>query len=425
MPDQRLHRACGTYGPYLAAATYWLFAVALIAAAPAMALGLGLSGQTTNTAVGLAALLCGMLIWPARKAAVQLGPAGPSHLAQAGMVVFIAGAVVAAAAPDSAALLIGRALQGVSGAMVLPYAMPYAMPYAAPYGITYGIAYAVPAAALLGGVLTSALDWQWVFWLSLPVAAAALAAITLAPPEEQPAAEDAAERVANEHYTPLALLIPGLLAAYTVVNQASAWEWSSARVLILIAVAFFALTLFLRWEREHADDPQLDLSPSPVAAFLLHFAVIAALYVLLTYLQAPAVAHGRGLPAVTAALFTLALAAGALGARFLPFPPMAGAVLAAIGLTLTACTGLGPGAYYPLTLIGLALAGAGLAPVKDAHPAAGQLGAAAGVAVTGAITSGILDPNPTTLGRATATALLVSAAVAAVAVFAAAWSRAE
>jgi hypothetical protein len=100
-------------------------------------------------------------------------------------------------------------------------------------------------------------------------------------------------------------------------------------------------------------------------------------------------------------------------------------VLAAIGLTLTACTGLGPGAYYPLTLIGLALAGAGLAPVKDAHPAAGQLGAAAGVAVTGAITSGILDPNPTTLGRATATALLVSAAVAAVAVFTAAWSRAE
>jgi DHA2 family multidrug resistance protein-like MFS transporter len=422
MPDQRLYRACGVYGPYLAAATYWLFAVALIAAAPAMALGLGLSGQSTNTAVGLAALLCGMLIWPARKAAVQLGPAGPSHLAQAGMVVFIAGAVLAAAAPDSAALLIGRALQGVSGAMVLPYAMPIAMPYAAPYGIAYGAAYAVPAAALLGGVLTSALDWQWVFWLSLPVAAAALAAITLAPPPE---GEDNAERVANEHYTPLALLVPGLLAAYTVVNQASAWEWSSARTLILIVVAVFALVLFVRWEREHADDPQLDLSPSPVAAFLLHFAVIAALYVLLTYLQAPAVAHGRGLPAVTAALFTLALAAGATAARFLPFPPMAGAVLAAIGLTLTACTGLGPGAYYPLTLIGLALAGAGLAPVQDAHPAAGQLGAATGIAVTGAITSGILEPNPTTLGRATATALLVSAAVAAMAVFTAAWSRAE
>jgi DHA2 family multidrug resistance protein-like MFS transporter len=423
MPDQRLYRACGTYGPYLAAATYWLFAVALIAAAPAMALGLGLSGQSTNTAVGLAALLCGMLIWPARKAAVQLGPAGPSHLAQAGMVVFIAGAVLAAAAPDSAALLIGRALQGVSGAMVLPYAMPYAMAYTAPYGIAYGIAYAVPAAALLGGVLTSALDWQWVFWLSLPVAAAALAAITLAPPEEHDTAP--AERVANEHYTPLALLIPGLLAAYTVVNQASAWEWSAARTLILIVVAVFALALFVRWEREHADDPQLDLSPSPVAAFLLHFAVIAALYVLLTYLQAPAAAHGRGLPAVTAALFTLALAAGATAARFLPFPPMAGAVLAAIGLTLTACTGLGPGAYYPLTLIGVALAGAGLAPVADTHPAAGQLGAAAGIAVTGAITSGILDPNPTTLGRATATALLVSAAVAATSVFVAAGNRAE
>jgi hypothetical protein len=105
-------------------------------------------------------------------------------------------------------------------------------------------------------------------------------------------------------------------------------------------------------------------------------------------------------------------------------------MLAAIGLVLTALTGLGPGAYYPLALIGLALAGAGLAlgvRVEDPHPAAGQLGVAAGIAVTGAITSGILDPNPTALGRATATALLVCAAVAALSVFtsATAGSRAE
>jgi hypothetical protein len=263
------------------------------------------------------------------------------------------------------------------------------------------------------------------------VAAAALALITLGPQERETKTAEAA--VGNEHYTPLALLIPGLLAAYAVVTQAGAWGWTSARTLILVAVAAFALALYVRWEREHAEDPHLDLSPSPVAGFLLHFAVIGGLYVLLTYLQAPTgQAHGRGLPALTAALFPLALAAGALAARRfpgllpVPLPPMSGAVIAVIGLVLTACTGLSPGAYYPLTLIGLALAGAGLAlGTTDAHPAAGQLGAATGIAVTGAITSGILTPNPTTLGRATATALLVVAAAAAAAVFASAYADAD
>jgi hypothetical protein len=74
------------------------------------------------------------------------------------------------------------------------------------------------------------------------------------------------------------------------------------------------------------------------------------------------------------------------------------------------------------------MTGAGLAlgvRVKDPHPAAGQLGAAFGIAVTGAVTSGILTPNPTALGRATATALLVSAAVAALSVFVAAYTTAS
>jgi DHA2 family multidrug resistance protein-like MFS transporter len=415
-------RAYGVYGAYGALGTYWLFAMAVLAAAPAMALGLGLSRQTANTAVGLAALFCGMLVWPARKAAAQLGAL---RLAQAGLVVFIAGAVLAGAAPNGAVLLVGRALQGASGAMVLPYV---AWPAPAMIGMW---AVAGPA-ALLGGALTSALDWQWVFWLSLIVAGAALALISLAPPEPDNAA--AATRsvqsvqVENEHYTPLILLVPGLLALYAVLNQASGWDWSSARSLILIAVAVFALALFVRWEREHAEDPQLDPSPSPAAVFLLHFAVIAALYVFLTYLQAPD--DGRGLPAVVAGLLALPLTAGALAVHFygnrLPaLPPMAGAALAVLGLVLTALTGLGSAAYYPLAVIGLAMTGAGLAlgvRIADPHPAAGQLGAAFGIAVTGAVTSGILTPNPTALGRATATALLVSAVVAALSVFVAAYT---
>lgn len=421
----------GVYGIHLARSTYWLFAAALITAAPAAALGLGLSRQTAGNAVGLAALCCGMLVWPARKAAAQLGPAGPLRLAQAGLGVFVVGALLAAVAPDGATLLAGRALQGVSGAMVLPYAALPGLPALAglpglpapalpalPALFTIW-AVAAPAAVLLGGLLTSALGWQWVFWLSLPVAVAALAAITLDPASGTPPDGRA---IRNEHYTPLVLLVPGLLAAYAVLTQGSAWHWGSARTLVLIAVAVFALALFARWEREHAEDPQLDLSPRPAAVFLLHFAVVAALYVLLGYLQAPR--DGHGLPALTAALFGLPLAAGAYAARAARFPaavpPMAGAALAALGLVLTALTGLGPAAYYPLVLIGTALTGAGLAlgvPAGDPHPAAGRLGAAAGIAVAVAVTTTILAPDPTALGRATACALLVCAAFAALSVF--------
>jgi hypothetical protein len=74
------------------------------------------------------------------------------------------------------------------------------------------------------------------------------------------------------------------------------------------------------------------------------------------------------------------------------------------------------------------MTGAGLAlcvRIEDPHPAAEQLGAAFGIAFTGAVTSGILTPNPTALGRATGAALLVSAAVAALSVFVGAYTAAS
>lgn len=102
----------------------------------------------------------------------------------ASILLFEAGSLVCALAPSSAALIVGRALQGAGGAGLTGGCYTIAA-FAAPpsrlpvvvglLGSTFSLASVV--GPLLGGVLTQRASWRWCFYVNLPIGG--VAALTM------------------------------------------------------------------------------------------------------------------------------------------------------------------------------------------------------------------------------------------------------
>src|SRR3954453_3359081 len=107
---------------------------------------------------------------------------GRRRLFTAGLVVFTLASAACAASTDIVFLDIARAVQGVGGAVMFAVSLAIlanAFPdpkertgALAAYGATIGGTFAI--GPLVGGALTSGLDWQWIFLINLPIGGAAL-----------------------------------------------------------------------------------------------------------------------------------------------------------------------------------------------------------------------------------------------------------
>ncbi len=93
-----------------------------------------------------------------------------------GLLVFMAGAIICALGSNLVWLLVGRFIQGVGGAFVLPCTLSTIntlykgrdriMAFAVYGSVIAGMAAIGP---LLGGILTTYTVWRWIFWIDVPV----------------------------------------------------------------------------------------------------------------------------------------------------------------------------------------------------------------------------------------------------------------
>src|SRR6187397_688507 len=114
---------------------------------------------------------------------------GRRRLYLAGIAVFIVGSALSGAATTMAQLIVFRAIQGVGAGAVIPLSMTiigelYALEERARTQALFSGVWGVASIAgpLVGGYITDALSWRWVFYLNLPFGALAAAVIAFAYP---------------------------------------------------------------------------------------------------------------------------------------------------------------------------------------------------------------------------------------------------
>ena len=257
---------------------------------------------------------------------------GARRLFSAGWVVLLVGSVVAGLAEAVWVELAGRAVQGVGAALIAPAALTLLMMLfgGRPQELTKALALygaAAPAGGtagvFLGGVLTDALSWEWVFFVNVPIALIALFAI----PGLMPAGQARRDSV---DIAGAVTVTAGLAAAVFAIVRAPQEGWGSPVTIAVLAGAVVLLAVFLVIQRGRRE-PLVrlailrtpNLGAANVAQLLLGAAWIPMWFFLNLYLQQ---VLGLGafeagvalLPMTVAIMVMMVVAAPRLIARFGP-----------------------------------------------------------------------------------------------------------
>jgi EmrB/QacA subfamily drug resistance transporter len=176
---------------------------------------------------------------------------GRRRMFVAGLALFALSSLLCGFAWSSSSLVAFRAVQGLGGALLAPAALSLLMTTFAEgrernlaLGI-YGAASGSGAAAgvLLGGLLTSYFGWSWIFFLNVPVGAAAIA---LAPFLLRESRADLAHR--HFDVAGATAVTSGLMLLVYGLTRATSDGWTSPVTLGLIAAAAALIGAFLAIE---------------------------------------------------------------------------------------------------------------------------------------------------------------------------------
>ncbi|MFG3054407.1 DHA2 family efflux MFS transporter permease subunit [Kitasatospora sp. NPDC048239] len=179
----------------------------------------------------------------------------------AGIALFTAASLLCAVATGQGMLIAARFLQGVGGAMASAVSLGMIVtlfPEPRERGRAIGAFSFVGAAGasigqVLGGVLTEALNWHWIFLINLPLGlTAALLAVRVLDSDRGPGLRAGADTLGAALIT--AALMLGI---YTIVGTGT-HGWTSARTLGLGALALLLLAGFL-FRQARAAHPLLPL----------------------------------------------------------------------------------------------------------------------------------------------------------------------
>jgi EmrB/QacA subfamily drug resistance transporter len=289
-----------------------------------------------------------------------------------GLGVFSLASLAAGLAPDATFLNIARAVQGIGGAAMFAVSLALVAQEFAPgreratamgiYGATIGVSVAI--GPLVGGAITSGLGWRWVFFVNVPVGAAAIA-LTLAKVSES--RDPNATRV---DWAGLVSFSTALFLLVLALLRGNDEGWGSPLIVGLFAGAGVMLAAFAAIEQRVAE-PMLPLHLFRRGAFtgvqLAAAAVSASLFALFLYLTlylqnylgySPLQAGLRYLP-ITLVPFLVAPLAVALMGR-LPARAIMAIGLGGVGAGLLLMSGLSADSSWTALLPGFIVAGIGV-----------------------------------------------------------------
>ncbi|MDP9033358.1 MAG: MFS transporter [Myxococcota bacterium] len=239
---------------------------------------------------------------------------GRKRTFQAGLALFAFGSLLASLAPTTGALVGFRAVQALGGAMMNPVAMSIIVAtFSDPreraraigvWGGVFGVSMAL--GPLLGGFLTERLGWRSIFWVNVPVAAAAIVLTAKLVPESR------ARRPRRIDGVGQALVVVALATLVSTVIEGRRRGWVSPPIVGGLVLAAIAIAMFVWYERRR-EEPLVDLrffksipfSSATILAILAFAAFAGFLFLNSLYLQ-----DARGLSPSQAGVATLPIALG-------------------------------------------------------------------------------------------------------------------
>jgi EmrB/QacA subfamily drug resistance transporter len=214
----------------------------------------------------------------------------------AGLLLFAAASLVGGLSGSEATLIVARGVQGLGGAVVAPATLSILTTTFAEGGernralAAWGAMGGVGGAtgALLGGVLTDLLGWQWILFINVPIGVlAALAALRLIPESRRAESGERRFDVAGAVTVTAGLVILTYAIVRTDVNG-----WGSPETLVVAGAGLALLVAFVAIERR-ARRPLVPLaifssralSAANVVVFMLGSSAFAMWYFVSLYLQ--------------------------------------------------------------------------------------------------------------------------------------------
>ncbi|MBM3944205.1 MAG: MFS transporter [SAR202 cluster bacterium] len=266
-----------------------------------------------------------------------------------GVTVFLLGSVLAGLSGSMNQLILSRALQGLGGGVLFANAFiavgdlfPPAdrAKYLGFIAAIFGIASLV--GPVLGGFITDALSWHWVFFINVPIGIPVILLFIRFFPN---AKREAKKRRLD--YFGIALLLVGVSCLILGLSWGgSSFPWSSPQVIVMFVVAAICTVAFIFWE-QRAADPVMPLgiyknpivAVSVLAVFFSGFGMFAGPVFVPLYFQG---VLGES-PTSTGSILTPMMLGTVVGAS------LAGQLMSRLR-----------GRYKYISLIGLAILGAGL-----------------------------------------------------------------
>jgi EmrB/QacA subfamily drug resistance transporter len=292
-----------------------------------------------------------------------------------GLVVFTCSSAVCGLSSTPLVLNLARAVQGVGGAMMFATSLALIAQafHGRERGTAFGVFGAVTGAAVaigpvVGGVITSGIGWQWIFFVNVPIGIVAVV-LTLAR-----VSESSDPNATGVDWIGLVTFSGSLFLLVYALIEGNEDGWGSTKILAMLIASAALLFAFVIAESRQTR-PMLDLAlfrrPAFAGASIVAFSISASMFAMFLYLTlyiqdvlkySPLQAGLRFLP-ITLIMFIVAPVAGRLSVR-VPVRLLLGGGLLLIAGGLFAMTAVEASSEWTVLIPGFVIAGAGVGMIN-------------------------------------------------------------
>ena len=235
-------------GIVLSVITFWLFAQSLVNVVPILEDSFNTDIGTINIAVSITALFSGMFVVGAGGLADKYGRI---KLTNIGIILSILGSLLIIVSNVPLLLIIGRLIQGVSAACIMPATLSIIKSYYVGKDRQRALSYwsigswgGSGVCSFFGGAVATILGWRWIFILSIVISIVALILIKGTP-------ETKAKNISINKFDikGLIVLVIMLLSLNILITKGAELGVTSMMFIILLAIAIGSFAYFIILEK--------------------------------------------------------------------------------------------------------------------------------------------------------------------------------